>query len=153
MKKIIYLLIITVTIIGCKSADENLTEEEWILEIERASYDISTDNETDTTIYYKKSDRELVLNFDIDGTVDVTEKNGDRFGDASWRWIDKKSIKMSVRGNDLDYHIKVDDKMTISSTDFENNSRSYLVLRKSSDEDRLNDMQVDGFNKSKSHQQ
>ncbi len=153
MKRIFYLIIITLTIISCQSADEKLTEEEWILELENITYNEGTDSLRYETIYYKKSDRELVLKFDLDGKVDISEQNDLRYATALWRWEDdKKHLIISVKDKDLPDIIKLDKKLTILKIDSKSNITKYMVLRKSSDEDRINDNLIDGFNKNQNHQ-
>jgi hypothetical protein len=148
MKKTLIILLIGLNLVACKSRDEKLTKEEWILESKHITYNVATDIESDTTTFYKKSDRELVLQFHLDGNVVVTEKNNTKYGDAAWQWTDKNELKMSVDGIDLNYRISLNKKkLCISSTDLDKNTTVYMVLRQASDNDRIKDVMVDYMNK------
>lgn len=148
MKKTLIILLIGLNLVACKTRDEKLTKEEWILESKHITYNVATDIEIDTTTFYKKSDRELVLQFHMDGSVVVTEKNNTKYGDAAWQWTDKNELKMSVDGIDLNYRISLNKKkLCISSTDLDKNTTVYMVLRQASDNDRIKDVMVDYMNK------
>jgi hypothetical protein len=117
MKKIIIVLFVLISMQSCdllKSKDEMLTEKKWVLH----SRFISTFNDGELTndmIFYKKSDEVLALKFNADGTVRITEDNGDKYSTIRWYWKndDKKYITLDKGKYTSDFQI-----LDLSSDEF-----------------------------------
>ncbi|MEX2347584.1 MAG: hypothetical protein WD511_00060 [Balneolaceae bacterium] len=109
MKTIVTALIGLIFLQSCdvfKSKDELLTQEKWVLH-NRFISNYDSGESTREMIFYRKSDQVLTLKFNSDGTVRITEDNGEKYATIRWYWKndDKKYITLD-RGKYIgDFHI------------------------------------------------
>jgi len=110
MKTKIYLFsILTLLLNSCsffQSKEELLTKEKWVLH-SRFISDFKDGKAENDMIFYKKADEALVLKFEKDGTIRITEENGLKVATIRWEWKseDKKYITLDKGSHTGDFHI------------------------------------------------
>ena len=97
MKQILFTLLFSILLLNScsffQSKDELLTKEKWILH-SRFISNYENGKSTNDMVFYKKTDEVLTLNFKKDGTIRITEDNGEKYATIRWEWRsdDKKYI-------------------------------------------------------------
>jgi len=152
MKKFL-LFLLPLLVVSCslfKSKDEKLTADKWILH----SKFISTykDGKSDSKlVYFKKSEEKLVFNFKTDGTVHITEDNGNKFATITWNW--KSDAKKYIQLNRGNYYgdflvLELTGKtFEISKSDISTMDSELMTFKHYDDTEWYDDEKVDMMNK------
>jgi hypothetical protein len=153
MKKPIYIfLTFTLLLNSCsffQSKDELLTKDKWILYYRYIS-NYENGKSTSEIIFYKRMDEVLTLKFSKDGTIRITEDNGEKFATIRWGWKsdDKKYITLDRGSYTGDFHVLELTNSTLnwSKSDIYSNM-TVLETFKHFDDKGWNDDRVDLMNK------
>ena len=109
------LIIILILLNSCslfKSKDQLLTEKEWILFQTMTTKTLEANAKLNFE-RYTKTERKLVMNFHEDGTVDITQDNGEKYATVPWSWktTKKKYFRLHKGKYHGDFHItRLDDQ-------------------------------------------
>ena len=109
LKNLVTLLIGLLLLQSCdflKSEEELLTQDKWVLH-SRFIYNYNDGTSTSDMIFYKKKGQVLTLKFNTDGTVRITEDNGEKYATIRWYWKndEKKYITLDKGKYTGDFYI------------------------------------------------
>ncbi len=150
MKKVLVVLVLVLFIQSCEDKSHLLTKSPWGL-YHRFAYDFDNPQNIIQNTYFKKSGKQLILQFNIDRTVNINENNGDKHTTTKWAWssTEKESMIIHDFGDSGKYTVSQLDskKLTLTKTYLKSGTVEILYL-KHFDDNEWEDAIVEKLNQS-----